>query len=138
MTRQQRDRLMKYGITTVIPAAVSIYYAASRDVFQLKQLEMYRVLCDAFSLPGIFLMLFGLMMVMNDLGALDTLAFFGHYLLHTFLPVAFGKGKSYLDFVEDRRANRKKGYGFLLIIGGAFTLVGVVFLILFMRLDAAQ
>ena len=138
MTRQQRDRLMKYGLTTVITAALSIYYAASRDALQLEPLEMYRVLCDAFSLPGMLLLLFGLMMVMNDLGALDTLAFFGHYLLRTFLPVAFGKGMSYLDYVEDRRANRKKGYGFLLIIGGVFTLIGVVFLILFMRLDAAQ
>ena len=137
MTRQQRDWLLKYGITTVLTAAVVIYYAASRNVFQLEKLEMYRVLCDAFTLPGIFLMLFGLMMVMNDLGALDTLAYFGHYLLHTFLPVAFGEGQSYVDFIEERRSKRNKGYGFLFIVGGAFTLVGVVFLILFLRLDAA-
>ena len=129
MTRQQRDRLLKYGITTVLTAAVVIYYAASRNVLQLEKLEMYRVLCDAFTLPGIFLMLFGLMMVMNDLGTLDTLAYFGHYLLHTFLPVAFGEGQSYVDFIEERRSKRKKGYGFLFIVGGAFTLVGVVFLI---------
>ena len=137
MTRQQRTRLMKYGITTVLTAAAVIYYAASRNVFQLEKLEMYRVLCDAFTLPGIFVMLFGLMMLMNELGALDTLAYFGHYLLHTFLPVAFGEGQSYLDFMEERRSKRTKGYGFLFIVGGAFTLVGVVFLILFLKLDMA-
>ena len=137
MTRQQRDRLLKYGLTSVLTAAVVIYYAASRNLFQLEKLEMYRVLCDAFTLPGIFLMLFGLMMLMNDLGALDTIAYFGHYLLHTFMPVAFGKGQSYLDFIEERRAKQKKGYGFLFIVGGAFTLVGVVFLLIFLKLDAA-
>ena len=137
MTRQQRTRLLKYGLTTVLTAAVVIYYAASRNALQLEKIEMYRVLCDAFTLPGIFLMLFGVMMFMNELGALDTLAYFGHYLLHTFLPVAFGEGKSYLDFIEERRSKRNKGYGFLFIVGGAFTLVGVVFLILFLRLDAA-
>ena len=99
MTRQQRTRLLKYGITTVLTAAVVIYYAASRNVLSLETIEQYHVLCDAFTLPGIFLMLFGLLMLMNDLGALDTLAYFGHYLLHTFMPVAFGEGKSYLDFV---------------------------------------
>ena len=137
MTRQQRTRLMKYGISTVLTAAAVIYYAASRNVFQLEKLEMYRVLCDAFTLPGFFVMLFGLMMLMNELGALDTLAYFGHYLLHTFLPVAFGEGQSYLDFMEERRSKRTKGYGFLFIVGGAFTLVGVVFLILFLKLDMA-
>lgn len=137
MTRQQRTRLMKYGITTVLTAAAVIYYAASRNVFQLEKLEMYRVLCDAFTLPGIFVILFGLMMLMNELGALDTLAYFGHYLLHTFLPVAFGEGQSYLDYMEERRSKRTKGYGFLFIVGGAFTLVGVVFLILFLKLDMA-
>ena len=137
MTRQQRTRLMKYGISTVLTAAAVIYYAASRNVFQLEKLEMYRVLCDAFTLPGFFVMLFGLMMLMNELGAMDTLAYFGHYLLHTFLPVAFGEGQSYLDFMEERRSKRTKGYGFLFIVGGAFTLVGVVFLILFLKLDMA-
>ena len=133
MTRQQRNRLMKYVITTVLTAAVVYYYAASRNVLYLEKLEMYRVLCDAFTLPGIFLMLFGLLMVMNDLGALDTIAYFGHYLLHTFLPVAFGEGQSYLDFIEERRSKRKGGYGFLFIVGAVFTAVGVVFLILFMK-----
>ena len=133
MTRQQRTRLLKYGITTVLTAAVVIYYAASRNVLSLETIEQYHVLCDAFTLPGIFLMLFGLLMLMNDLGALDTLAYFGHYLLHTFMPVAFGEGKSYLDFIEERRSNRKGGFGFLFVVGGVFTAVGVVFLILYLN-----
>ena len=133
MTRQQRTRLLKYGITAVLTAAVVIYYAASRNVLSLETIEQYHVLCDAFTLPGIFLMLFGLLMLMNDLGALDTLAYFGHYLLHTFMPVAFGEGKSYLDFIEERRSNRKGGFGFLFIVGGVFTAVGVVFLILYLN-----
>lgn len=133
MTRQQRTRLLKYGITAVLTAAVVIYYAASRNVLSLETIEQYHVLCDAFTLPGIFLMLFGLLMLMNDLGALDTLAYFGHYLLHTFMPVAFGEGKSYLDFIEERRSNRKGGFGFLFVVGGVFTAVGVVFLILYLN-----
>ena len=133
MTRQQRIRLVKYGLTTVLTAAQVIYYAASRNVLSLARVEQYHVLCDAFTLPGIFLMLFGLLMLMNDLGALDTLAYFGHYLLHTFMPVAFGEGKSYLDFIEERRSNRKGGFGFLFIVGGVFTAVGVVFLILYLN-----
>ena len=133
MTRQQRTRLLKYGITAVLTAAVVIYYAASRNVLSLERIEQYHVLCDAFTLPGIFLMLFGLLMLMNDLGALDTLAYFGHYLLHTFMPVAFGEGKSYLDFIEERRSSRKGGFGFLFVVGGVFTAVGVVFLILYLN-----
>ena len=133
MTRQQRTRLLKYGITAVLTAAVVIYYAASRNVLSLETIEQYHVLCDAFTLPGIFLMLFGLLMLMNDLGALDTLAYLGHYLLHTFMPVAFGEGKSYLDFIEERRSNRKGGFGFLFVVGGVFTAVGVVFLILYLN-----
>jgi len=137
MTRAQRTRLMKYGLTSVITAAIVYFYAASRDVLSLERIDQYRVLCDAFSLPGIFLLLIGLLILMNNLGALDTIAYFGHYLLHTFLPVAFGKGMSYVDYIEDRRSKRDSGYGFLFIVGGVFTAVGIVFLILFMKLDMA-
>ena len=37
MTRQQRDRLLKYGLTTVLTAAVVIYYAAPGTFSNLRR-----------------------------------------------------------------------------------------------------
>lgn len=133
MTRAQRTTLLRYGITSALTLAVAIWYAASRDVLELEPVDRYHVLCDAFSLPGMFLLFSGALMLLNNFGALDTMSYFFYYLAHTFLPVAFGEGKSYVDYMEERRENRKGGFGFLFIVGAVATAIGVVFLILYMN-----
>ena len=37
----------------------------------------------------------------------------------------------YLDYVEERREKRVKGYSFLFIIGGSLLAISLVFLVLF-------
>ena len=107
-------------------------YVAPRDLASQTLIEQYHILCDAFTLPGLLMASVGLMVLMGNLGALDTLAFAVHYLLHTFIPL-LGKGKSYIDFVLERREHRVHGYGFLFVVGLLLTAVGVVFLVLYLN-----
>ena len=131
MSNKLKTNLIKYGITLGIGLALTAWYVIPRDIFQLDAVQMYRVLCDGFFLPGIFMIFIGLMFVMNNLGALDAISYILKYGVHALFPVAFGEMEPYLDYVEARRENRVKGYGHLYLVGGLFMAVSVVFLVLF-------
>lgn len=131
MSNKLMTNLIKYAVTTGIGLALTAWYVIPRDIFQLDAVQMYRVLCDGFFLPGIFMIFIGLMFVMNNLGALDTISYAFHYLAHTFLPVAFGEGQSYLEYVEARREKRISGFGCIFVVGIVFVAVSAIFLMLF-------
>ena len=131
MTKALKTKIMCYVTSIVINAYLVFSYVRSHEIGTLPQIYQYHVLCDAFFLPGLILIFLGLLMVMNNLGALDTMAYGFSYVLHMLAPGAFDKMDSYLDYIEKRRANRSGGYGFLLVVGSVMVAVSVVFLVLY-------
>ena len=131
MTKALKTKIMCY-LTSIVVCAYLVYsYCTNRDIGNLELVNQYHVLCDAFFLPGLIMIFLGLLMVMNNLGALDTMAYGFSYVLHMLAPGAFDKMDSYLDYIEKRRANRSGGYGFLLVVGTVMVAVSVVFLVLY-------
>ena len=131
MTKALKTKIMCYVTSIVINAYLVFSYVRSHEIGTLPRIDQYHVLCDAFFLPGLIMIFLGLLMVMNNLGALDTMAFGFSYVMHMLAPGAFDKMDSYLDFIEKRRANRSSGYGFLLVIGSVMVAISVVFLVLY-------
>ena len=131
MTKALKTKIMCYVTSIVINAYLVFSYVRSHEIGTLPQIDQYHVLCDAFFLPGVIMIFLGLLMVLNNLGALDTMAYGFSYVMHMLAPGAFDKMDSYLDFIEKRRANRSGGYGFLLVIGAVMIAVSVVFLVLY-------
>jgi hypothetical protein len=99
----------------------------------MELVEQYRVLCDAFSIPGILMVLFAMLFSLNNLGALDTIAYLMSFLPRMIAPGAFGEPEKLIDFVENRRQKRSKGYGFLYIVGFIFLGIAIVYLVLFYK-----
>jgi hypothetical protein len=110
---------------------VTWWYISSRWSPDLALVDQYRVLCDGFSIPGILMVLFALLFTLNNLGALDTIAYLMSFLPRMIAPGAFGEPEQLVDYVESRRAKRTKGYGFLYIVGFIFLGIAIVFLYLF-------
>ena len=93
-------------------------------------MNRYKILCDAFTIPGLMMLMFaGLLSVSNE-GALDGVSY---VVKQGFRMLTFrGLGtEKYLDFVERRRDNRLQGYGFLYIVGAAFMVIALIFMALF-------
>ena len=131
MTKALKTKIICYLTSIVVCGCLVYSYASSHDIATLSQVDQYHVLCDAFFLPGLIMIFLGLLMVMNNLGALDTMAFGFSYVMHMLAPGAFDKMDSYLEFIEKRRANRSSGYGFLLVVGSVMVAISVVFLVLY-------
>ena len=112
-------------------AAVAWWYADSRWEEGMDLVLQYRVLCDAFTIPGAMMVLVALLLSLNNLGALDTIAYLMSYLPRMIAPGAFGEPEQLLDFVEKRREKRSKGFGFLYVVGFIFLGIAVYYLFMF-------
>ena len=133
MKKSSKVNFYKCMSAFALGGLVAWYYANSRWSDDLSQSEMLCILCDAFSLPGMFMTLSALLCSINYSGGLDTVAYLMSWLPRIIAPGAFGEPKHLYDFVEERRAKRTKGYGFLYVVGLIFLGIALVFLFLFYR-----
>jgi len=135
-----RAKIIAYSITTVLGALACFWVFKIRGYSASMPLqERYRVLCDAFFIPGILLILFGALAWVASQDAFAGLAFVGRNMLRALIPGGRLKypHETYFDFLEERRAKREArkgqslGLGFLFFPGLAFLAVSLVFLVLF-------
>lgn len=130
MTAPRKKNLIKLGITALFAGLFAALYALSQDIGQQTLADRYRILCDAFTLPGMLLVLFALLLTVSGEGALDGIA----YGLERAVKMFTFRGteqEKYADFVARRREKRPKGFGFLFVAGGSFLAVAALFLLLF-------
>ena len=131
MIKSRKVMLLRCLSTAAVGVAVAWWYATSRWEEEMELVLQYRVLCDAFSIPGIMMVLFAMLFSLNNLGALDTIAYLMSFLPRIIAPGAFGEPEKLIDFVENRRMKRTKGYGFLYIVGFIFLGIAIYYLVKF-------
>ena len=131
MRKSIKVRILRCLSAAAVGGAVAWWYGTSRWMEDMALVEQYRVLCDAFSIPGIMMVLFALLFSLNNLGALDTIAYLMSFLPRMIAPAAFGEPEKLIDYVERRREKRTKGYGFLYIVGFIFLGIAIFYLVKF-------
>lgn len=133
MRKSRKVMILRCLSAAAVGGAVAWLYGNSRWQEEMELVEQYRVLCDAFSIPGIMMVLFAMLFSLNNLGALDTIAYLMSFLPRMIAPGAFGEPEKLIDFVENRRMKRSKGYGFLYIVGFIFLGIAIYYLVLFYK-----
>ena len=138
MTNNTRSRLLKYGVTSAIGLLVAVMYFFSHvsldTMGSLPAVDIVLVLCDAFFVPGTFILMLGLLFWVASEGALDGVGYLGSCLVKTLIPGKRTEFERYGDYVERKRGSRKKGFGFLCIVGLVFLAIAGVFLMIFYML----
>ncbi len=132
MREYLKKNAVKYTIAFCFAGLLANVYISMRDFAGAAKVDQYRMLCDAISLPGMLLVLFGGLMWVSGKGAVDGLAFAGKKLLNSLIPGnRIREEERYADYVERKRESRKGGYGFLFISGGICVAVSVIFYVLY-------
>lgn len=135
MSKTLRSNLTKYGITLAIGLAISYVFIVLRiDVQDLPAADpeqRYLVLCDAFTVPGLLMLFFGLMFSLSRQGALDGVGYVAVNALKMLIPGGARKMERYGEYRERRKANRAKGFGFLYVCAILNLAVAAVFMALF-------
>ena len=128
--------VIKYGISAALVFVLAYTFVAFRvealsDLALLSDVELYRMLCDAFTIPGMLFLMAGLLMTVSNAGALDGVGCVVSNAVKMLIPGKAAKMERYKEYLDRKRENRPKGYGFLYVVGGATMAVAMVFLLLF-------
>ena len=127
--------VLKYSITAAICLTLTVLYVTLRiDLTRLGEVPrvmLYRVLCDGFTVPGIVVLMLGLLVWLSTQGAMDGVGYLMSYAFKALIPGMRGDIERYGDYLERKRANRATGYGFLIITGLVFMGFAAIFMILF-------
>ena len=132
MSKKAKIRLTKYASAFAFVAVMAYVYISNRDFSGATLVDKYWILCDALTIPGILLIMAGALVWVSNMGALDGLGYVASALKRMLIPGAGAKmDERYADYVERKRENRIRGYGFLLISGGITMVFALIFMALF-------
>lgn len=136
MRNQSKSKRIAYILSIAFVGILVGLYIGLRDFNGTSLMEKYRMLCDAFTIPGVLLILFGSLVWVSDLGGFYGIGYVLNYakksISHFFVPGALGNSESYYDYIERKKSEgHLTGYGFLFVVGGITMLIALVFLFLF-------
>lgn len=132
MSTQMKKCLAKYGCSTIVTGLLVWAYLGPRDFAGATLQDQYRFLCDAFTIPGLLLILSGALMWVANEGALNGISYCLRLAVFALIP---GKRKDgyekYGDYVERRSKKRVQGYSFLFVSGVVAMVIALVFFALY-------
>lgn len=129
-----KTKLVKYGLAALFGAALVFVYLSARNFTGAEPpAELYRMLCDAFTIPGMVLSLSAALIALSNAGSFDGIGYSMQHLFRALIPGMALRQESYGDYLERREGKKIKGYGFLLQVGLVFMAVALVFFFLFYR-----
>lgn len=125
----------KYLITSLAGAAIVIIIVFTHGILQADTTSAaMQILVDAFFVPGVLFVGFGLIVVASNGGAFDMLSY-GVSLIFVLLKKNI-KERKYKDFYEYSQAKKEKrkdkaSIAFILVVGLVLVAISMVFLALY-------
>lgn len=132
--KDKKEIILQYSITAVSATLVvflMLYVQGFWLTFELE--EKYKILADAFTVPGVLLMMVAGLIWISSEGFFDGLTYAVRQFSGMLIPAIGKKYKhlTYYDYKTQRQNKRLYGYLFLFVVGLLFTVIAIVFVILF-------
>ncbi len=135
MSDRLKVNLVKYGCCAIFVAVAAGLYIAPRDFVGSALVDQFLILCDAFTIPGILLLMVGFLVWVSNEGALDGVTYAVRFAVFSLIPGRrLERDEKYSEYVERRRGKKVRGYGFLFVSGAVTLAISLVFMALFYAL----
>ncbi len=132
MTMDTKKGIRKYVITILISIVFTVTYILQREFPAEELAETMRILCDAFTVPGVLLVMSGALVFVINAGGLDSMGYLSTFIVRAFVPTkAVKREESYYDYIQRVRKRPIRKYGFLFVVGSVDLVFALVFLILY-------
>ena len=132
MSKNLRNNLLKYGIAALVGGAMTYFTLWSYEYTAVVDTaEKLRLLGDAFTIPGVILIMVGFLVMVANGGFFNGISYAFSYAVRMLIPGANKDVGKYSDYVERRSKTPKMSFSFLFVVGGVFLAVAVVFVVLF-------
>lgn len=126
-----KRKSLKYFIVSIIGVLISISIFASRNLLDANNTtELVFILSDGFLVPGVLILGFGILVFVSNGGMFDVFTY-SINKMRTMRLSGEKKQKGYKTFYDYRMSKEKAPCAFLIIIGGVFFGLSVIFNILF-------
>ncbi len=127
--------LLTYGIATLIGLLMLFLTLELQDWSGIADAqEKIRILADAFTIPGVTITLFGVLVIIANDGMFYGLSYVFSYAFRMLIPGADKTHERYGDYVARKRESDKvTGFGFLFVVGGVFLAAAVVLTVLYFK-----
>ena len=124
--------LLKYGITTLVGGLLTWLTLDLHGYSStMPKLQQYRLLCDAFTIPGVILVMVGFLVMIANAGNFLGLGYAVKHAVKMLIPFGNKKDERYYDYYQRKQQGKITGYGFIFITGLVFMAVAIVFFTLF-------
>ncbi len=117
---------IKYLISAAVGFGIVLLVADSKSLFGKRELaDIFGILCDCFTVSGILLTNFGLLLFVSNEGVFDGLIFSLQSFFGLFKKDLSSRPRSFHDFKESRKGKKLK-IGPVLVTGLCFLAVAIV------------
>lgn len=124
--------IIKYVVATVIGALFVITALWLRDFTTLtEKVDIYKALADAFTIPGVIFPMVALLILLTNEGSLAAIGWMVKRAFTMLIPSNKKEFSTYKEYYESRK--KITGFMFILFVGLAYLLVGIIFTILFFK-----
>lgn len=131
-----KSNLIKYGISIGIAIGMVLLTLWTHDFYEETELEnKYKILSDAFTIPGVTYIMLGLLVALSNEGSLSAIGYMLKRCFKMLIPFSNKDNEKYADYVANRK--RVEGYSFLFYTGLLFLIVAIVFIFLFYSVYSA-
>ena len=129
-----KEKLLQYGITTAVLTALTLFIIFANDLFgQTDPQAKMKILTDAFFASGVFAICAGLLVVVSNGGFFHIFSYGISSFANLFKKDRSKmKYKTYYDYKEAMK-DKKKPYGFILIVGLVFFAISMVFMAIWLK-----
>lgn len=127
---------LPYVITAAVGAVMALGVLLIDNAFSADTLTLDRIrfLSDAFFVPGALIFCIGMMIFVASKGSLDGLTYSLQFLKREIFLRK--KMESFADY-KARKAEKKTPYRFLLLVGTAYLLLGLLFTVIYLQMETA-
>ena len=129
------SKSIKYAITYAVGAVIALIVCLNKSVFQAESMvETVKILSDAAFTSGVLLGCFGLLVIASNEGTFDMLAYSTKLIGSIFKKKEDRKLEK--NLFEYKMAQKEpKQFSHLLIAGGTYLLISVIFVAVFYQLS---
>lgn len=135
MKKETKNKVISYSIIVAVGLVMMFIFLRLRSYSELTSpADRYRMLADAFTIPGITFLMFGSLIWVAGLGALDGLSFALRGLVRRLVPgsrLGSEDNESYYEYIQKKRAKKTKAHMPLILVGAVFTVLAIIFIVLF-------
>ena len=139
--KNSRTVILHYSITVVAAGLISLLVLSLRDFWEVTTLvDKYKMLSDAFTIPGVLLVMVCALVWISTTGFFDGLSYAFTRVGGMLIPF-YKKGREHVTYYDYKMSKKDKevhGYSFLLFVGLLFIAISIVFISLFYSVYTPQ